>query len=135
MCGRRAHKGRLDAEWVGRTVSRIGKAAGVVVEAPDEFAEKPAKFASAHDLRRSCAERLLDAGIPPIVITGVLRHASWETTRRHYAPGDVQRDAGVIREKLADAQSETDVPRYSSAVGMTQAQMKKATSPCGQAAY
>jgi hypothetical protein len=27
----------------------------------------------------------------------LFRHASWETTRRHYAPGDVQKDAGIKR--------------------------------------
>ena len=63
---------------------------------------KPVKYVSAHDLRRSCAERLQDAGVPPLVICRVLRHASWETTRKHYAPGNVQRDARVLRERLAN---------------------------------
>jgi len=29
-----------------------------------------------------------------------MRHASWETTRKHYAPGDVQQDAAVLRAAL-----------------------------------
>ena len=99
--GRKARHGRVDAEWVGKIISRIGEAAGVIVEAGDERTGKPVKYASAHDLRRSCAERLQDAGIPPLVICRVLRHASWETTRKHYAPGNVQRDAGILRERLA----------------------------------
>ena len=48
-------------------------------------------------LRRSCAEHLLDKGVPPMTIARVLRHASWETTRRHYAPGDVQKDAQLLK--------------------------------------
>lgn len=100
MFNRPARVNRASAEWVGKIISRIGEKAGVVVEPGDESRVKPAKFASAHDLRRSCAERLLDAGVPPIAIARVLRHASWETTRRHYAPGDVQKDALLLRRAL-----------------------------------
>jgi len=98
--GRRVRHRRPDAEWVGRIVSRIGTAAGVVVEQPDEKTGRPTKYATAHDLRRSCGERLRDAGVPPLVICRVMRHASWETTRKHYAPGDVQRDAEVLKAAL-----------------------------------
>jgi len=98
--GRKARHDRFDAEWVGKVISRIGKKAGVIVEQADERTGRPVKYASAHDLRRSCGERLRDAGVPPLVICGVMRHASWETTRKHYAPGDVQKDAGVLRELL-----------------------------------
>lgn len=41
-------------EWVGTTLRRIGKAAGVVVQ---RTAAGKVKFASAHDLRRSFGER------------------------------------------------------------------------------
>jgi integrase len=91
---------RPTTEWVGRVISRIGKAAGVVVDPGNERTARPPKFASAHDLRRSCAERLRDAGVPPLVITNVMRHASWETTRRHYAPGDVQENAKALQKYL-----------------------------------
>jgi integrase len=91
---------RPNAEWVGEIISRIGKAAGIIVHPGDEHTSRPKKFVSAHDLRRSCAERLLAAGVPPMTIARVMRHASWETTRRHYAPGDVQRDAGILRQLL-----------------------------------
>lgn len=92
---------RPDVQWVGKIVSRIGKAAGVIVEEGDEKVGRPRKFASAHDLRRSCAERLMWAGIPPTTICRIMRHASWETTMRHYAGNDTQRHAGIIRERLA----------------------------------
>jgi hypothetical protein len=31
-----------------------------------------------------------------------MRHSSWETTRRHYAPGDVQIEAAKLRQILGD---------------------------------
>lgn len=91
---------RLEAEWVGKIISRIGRKAIIEVEPANERTGRPAKFASAHDLRRSCGERLRNAGVPPLVICRVMRHSSWETTRRHYAPGNIQRDAEVLRTLL-----------------------------------
>jgi integrase len=66
------------------------------------------KFASAHDFRRSCAERLINSDVPEREVAKILRHADVETTRRFYAPGTVQQSAGIIREKLS-------VPRNSDA--------------------
>jgi integrase len=99
--GRKIRHQRPDAEWVGKVIARIGKKAGIVVESADERTGRPIKYATAHDLRRSCGERLRDAGVPPLVICSVMRHSSWETTRKHYAPGDIQKDAEVLRAKLA----------------------------------
>ena len=70
----------------------------MVVEPPK--GDQKAKYASAHDLRRSCADRLVAAGVPEREVAAIMRHASVETTRRHYAPGSVQRSATIIREKL-----------------------------------
>ncbi len=97
--GRPVRHQRPDAEWVGKVISRIGKAAGVIVE--PEKGDKPAKYASAHDLRRSCAERLVSSDVPEREVARVLRHASVETTRKHYAPGSVQASAGIIRARLS----------------------------------
>jgi len=97
--GRKPRHERASAEWVGKVITRIGKRAGVVVTPAK--GETPAKYASAHDLRRSLAERLYDAGCPEREVSRVMRHASAQTTRRHYAPGNVQKAAGVLREKLA----------------------------------
>lgn len=91
--GRQARHGRPDAEWVGKIISRIGKAAGIIVR---HDATGP-KYASAHDFRRSLAERLYDAGVPEHVVTQVMRHASAATTRRYYAPGNVQSAALVLQ--------------------------------------
>ena len=96
--GRKAGGNRLQVEWIGKTISRIGKRANVVVQPAKKGG--PAKYASAHDLRRSCADRLIEAGVPERDVQRVLRHASAETTRRHYSPGTVQRSASVIRQRL-----------------------------------
>lgn len=99
--GRKVRHQRANAEWVGKVIARIGKKAGIVVEHADERTGRPIKYATAHDLRRSCGQRLRDAGVPPLVICSVMRHSSWETTRKHYAPGDIQKDAEVLKAKLA----------------------------------
>lgn len=98
--GRKVRHQRPDADWVGKVISRIGKKAGVVVDQGDVSADKPPKFASAHDLRRSCAENLHNANVPPMLICRVMRHSSWETTRKHYVAGDVQQAAHTLRRIL-----------------------------------
>ena len=42
---------------MSRVIAQIGEAAKVVVRQPDKEAGRRIKYASAHDLRRSCAER------------------------------------------------------------------------------
>jgi integrase len=96
--GRRVRHQRPNAEWVSKIISRIGAKAGVIVQSA-KGAGKP-KFASAHDLRRSCAERLATAGVPEREIAKILRHSDVATTRKFYAPGTVQQSAGIIRDKL-----------------------------------
>jgi integrase len=102
-CGRPPNSSRPQPEWVAKVISRIGKKAQVVVSQRGEGEARKIKYASAHDLRRSCAERLQDAGVPEKVIQRIMRHESWETTRRHYAPGRVQTEARVLRETLESA--------------------------------
>ena len=110
--GRKARHGRPNADWVGKIISRIGKAANVVVHPGDERTGRPVKYASAHDLRRSCADRMLEAEIPHDVIARVMRHASFETTRRHYAAGDVQRDARKLQSILGTCDNDQSVPTF-----------------------
>lgn len=98
--GRKVRHLRPDAEWVGKVISRIGKRAKIEVAPADTRTGVEIKYASAHDLRRSCGDRLRNAGVPPLVICRVMRHSSWETTRRHYAPGDVQKDAEQLLKYL-----------------------------------
>ncbi|PHQ34388.1 hypothetical protein CEE69_15330 [Rhodopirellula bahusiensis] len=106
--GRKVRHQRPDAEWVGKVISRIGQRAKVEVAPANPTTGVEIKFASAHDLRRSCGDRLRNAGVPPLVICRVMRHSSWETTRRHYAPGDVQKDAETLRRTLRNEASESE---------------------------
>lgn len=89
---------RPSPEWVAKVISRIGRKAKIVVATGSNGAFK---YCSAHDLRRSCGQRMSDAGVPERVIQAVLRHESWETTQKFYVAGNVQADARVLREKLA----------------------------------
>ena len=99
--GRNSSGKRPTSEWVGKIISRIGKKSQIVVEAANPKTGAPTKFVSAHDLRRSCGQRMQDAGVPPLVISRILRHSSWETTKRHYVPGNIQQDAIVLKELLS----------------------------------
>ena len=40
---------------------------------------------SMHDLRRSCATNLLNAGVPPKTVQAILGHSCIETTMKYYA--------------------------------------------------
>ena len=91
---------RPTKEWVGKVITNIGKAAGIVVEPANPVTGCPEKYASAHDLRRSFGQRLRDAGVPPLTISGVMRHSSWDTTQRHYAPMNVASEIQVLRKVL-----------------------------------
>lgn len=98
--GRKVRFQRPSAKWVGKVISRIGKASGVKVN------EKTGKCASAHDLRRTTAQDMFDAEVSEHDVTNIMRHQSVETTRRYYATGNVQKAAGRLKEKLQN------VPRY-----------------------
>lgn len=99
--GRAVKFKRASAAWAGKVISRIGERAKVVVEPANKKLKLPAKFASAHDLRRSCEDRLEQAGLNPLLIARLMRHKSFETTMRHYRRIDTQRDAAKIRALLS----------------------------------
>ncbi|TWT60841.1 tyrosine-type recombinase/integrase [Rubinisphaera italica] len=94
--GRKVRHQRPNPEWVGRVISKIGKESGIVVAKEDDSKGKVEKYVSAHDLRRSCGEKLRNMGVPPLIISRVMRHSSWETTQKHYAPGNTQSDADLL---------------------------------------
>jgi integrase len=75
---------RLTVERVGRIIAEIGKQAKVVVRQPIKIAGRRIKYASAHDLRRSCAERLINAGVSAESLMVIMRHRDFATTRKHY---------------------------------------------------
>ena len=94
---RRVLKGRPSGPWVSRVIGKIAKVAKVATYSKGGESH----FATVHDLRRSCAQRLLVAGVERETIKAVMRHRSWETTERHYAPGSVQKLAADIRNHFA----------------------------------
>lgn len=66
-----------DIDKVSKRITRIGKAAGVVVDA------KSGKAASAHDLRRAFGYRW-SRKVMPAELKEIMRHASIETTMTYY---------------------------------------------------
>jgi integrase len=82
-----------DVKRVGRIITAIGKAAGIVVNGEG-------KSASAHDLRRSFGQRLADAGIPPRDLQSIMRHSRLETTQRYYLKHNAADQSKRIAERL-----------------------------------
>lgn len=95
---RRRTQKRLQGPWVSRVISKISKEAGVATFTRGGQTH----FATVHDLRRSLAQRLLLAEVDRSIIKAVMRHSSWETTERHYAPGSVQKMASDARAALGN---------------------------------
>ena len=92
---------RLTTEYVGRMIGKIGEKAGIVVRQPDEETGKRIKYASAHDLRRGCAYRLINAGVSAETLKIVLRHEDFKTTERYYgAVREAQAAAAEVYQKL-----------------------------------
>lgn len=87
--GARRGQRRLTPEQVGRTITLIGKAARIAVNAVG-------KPASAHDLRRSFGQRMADAGLPSRDLQAIMRHASITTTEAYYLRDKVQDQAKRI---------------------------------------
>lgn len=70
---------------VGRVVSALGAAAGVITSSSE--------FASAHDMRRAFARRWSARVMPP-VLQHLMRHGSIDTTMRYYVGSDA--DAAAV---------------------------------------
>ncbi|WP_149494721.1 tyrosine-type recombinase/integrase [Roseiconus lacunae] len=104
---------RLTKERVGRTIAAIGEEAGIVVRQEDERTGTRTKFASAHDIRRGCAQRLINAGVSAETLMVVMRHADFATTEKYYGSAlpkpvrSAQAAASEVRQKLStDATSD-----------------------------
>lgn len=92
---------RLTKERVGRVISMIGEKAGVVVHDNDTRTGSREKFASSHDLRRGCAQRLINAGVSAETLKVIFRHSSFATTEKYYgAMRSAQAAASEAVEKL-----------------------------------
>ncbi|MCA9037157.1 MAG: tyrosine-type recombinase/integrase, partial [Planctomycetaceae bacterium] len=99
---------RLTPERVGRVISMIGKAAQIVVQVDDPRLRKKEKFASAHDIRRGVAQRLINRGVSAETLKVVMRHQNFATTERHYgAIRSAQTAAAELAAKLSLPQNST----------------------------
>ncbi len=93
---------RLTTERVSRIISMIGQEAGIVVRQEDERTGRRQKFASAHDIRRGFAQRLINLGVSAETLKVVLRHRDFATTEKFYgAIRSAQSAAREVRGKLA----------------------------------
>lgn len=98
----RSRPQRMSTAHVGRIIAKIGKDAGIVVRQADERTCSRIKYASAHDIRRGCAQRLINAGISAESLKVVMRHADFATTEKYYgAMRSAQAAAREVRMKLS----------------------------------
>ena len=74
----------LSVDCISRTIARIGQQANVVVKKANATAGTRTKYASAHDLRRGCAAKLINARVSAETLKVVMRHADFGTTEKHY---------------------------------------------------
>lgn len=93
----RATGKRLKSEYVGQTITRIGKRAGVKVA----DGRGKVKFASAHDLRRSFGFRWAGR-IMPNHLQSLMRHTSISTTLTFYVGRNSEATADALWEAVSN---------------------------------
>ena len=93
---------RMTVERVGRVIGMIGKAANILVRQADPRMGTDDKYASAHDLRRGFAQRLINLGVTAETLKQLLRHASISTTQIYYGATRSTQVAGhEVRDRLS----------------------------------
>jgi integrase len=123
--------GRLTVERVGRIISQIGEEAKIVVRHADKETGVRIKYASAHDLRRGCAVRLINAGVSAEALQVVMRHADFSTTQKFYgATKQAQAAAAEIHTKLSPERKKDElvgglVGGTSTSLDLTPQQLRK----------
>ena len=91
----------MTVERVGRFIGLIGKAAKILVRRSDSRTGGENKFASAHDLRRGFAQRMINSGVTAESLKLLLRHADFATTQNFYGASRSAQAAGhEVRELL-----------------------------------
>ncbi len=65
-------------------IALIGQEAKIIVQEANEDSHKRLKYASAHDIRRGCAQRLINQGVSAETLKLVLRHSDFATTEKFY---------------------------------------------------
>jgi integrase len=96
-------EGQMTDKRVCRTISAIGRRAGVLVNRDTD------KHASAHDLRRSFGTRWAKR-VMPAVLQKLMRHSAIETTLRYYADIDADELADDLWRDYAPSPSVPVVP-------------------------
>jgi integrase len=86
------------ADRASRVVSSIGNKARVVTSLDPQTGAK--RHATAHDLRRSFAKRLVDRRLPSEILQAMMRHADIKTTRTHYAEAEAEQVADIVWQTL-----------------------------------
>jgi integrase len=104
---------RATDETASRTITRIGKAAGIVVDRCGD----DVKHASAHDLRRGFGFRW-SRRIMPAVLKELMRHADIKTTMDFYVGTEAEETARMLHrmmpvETLVESGSESATPSAS----------------------
>lgn len=89
--------------YIERLIARAGRRAGIIVH---RYANGAVKHASAHDLRRSFAQRWADRGLSELELAAIMRHRSIETTRQFYLHTNEQH----LAQRLADLANEKPTP-------------------------
>ena len=120
---------RMTKERVGRVIAKIGRAAGVVVQMKDRRLNKREKTASAHDIRRGVAQRLINHGVSAETLKVVMRHKDFATTERHY--GAVRSAQSAATEITAKLKSPADTSALVGGLmgGITKAPQLSAEEP------
>lgn len=95
-------RGRASEEAFGKTISKIGEAAGVKVASDG----KRTKYASAHDLRRAFGLRWAMKTRAPILMK-LMRHASITTTLKFYAGVEALAASNEIWRDETDTSTDT----------------------------
>ncbi|MCC7475801.1 MAG: site-specific integrase [Pirellulales bacterium] len=99
---RRPAVGRLTVEHVGRVIAQIGREANIKVRSTTKNGKPVAKYVSAHDLRRGCAQRLINAGVSAETLKVIMRHREFSTTEKYYgATRRTQSAASELVQKLS----------------------------------
>ena len=102
----RAEK-RLSTERVSRIIAEIGKQAKIIVQQENKETGHRLKYATAHDLRRGCAHRLINAGVSAETLKVILRHKDFTTTEKFYGATRVAQSAAEeIHQKLSNESSQ-----------------------------
>lgn len=95
---------RLTKERVSRLIALIGEEAKIIVRQANSDLGQRVKHASAHDLRRGCARRLINLGVSAETLKVIMRHADFATTEKFYgAMRSAQAAATELHSKLTVA--------------------------------